>query len=206
MSHFNYDAMVNSRWPWPLPPLGREEARRAAARLVRHFGKRELAGGHCDVPWSLTRRNKARTVWTSARPTMNHCRGWARLVHDISHLVFTYRHPTFRPHDGGHAQLEAEIQDYVLTKGWLAGTLKPPQPKRLTTDQKRSNKLARCEQSLKRWDAKLRRAQNAVRKLRARQKVLTAVLQRGTVADDPGHCGLLQEPVLQSTAGADNGK
>ena len=58
---------------------------------------------------------------------------------------------------------------------WVAQRLhryaSPPQPKtRPTAAQRRSEALARTEAAIARWEAKQRRAVNALKKLRARQR------------------------------------
>jgi hypothetical protein len=146
-----YDA-VNKAWPDTLPAITREEARRAAKRLFRHFAKR-------DTRW-------LRRCWVSAKPTTSHLRGWHRLVHDISHRIHSLHLPHFLDHGGAHADLERKMVEYVLSKGWLAGTLKP----KVTPPRKPgpADKLAAHREALKRWETKRKRAETAIKKLRLR--------------------------------------
>ena len=53
-------------------------------------------------------------------------RGWRRLTHDVSHMVYSYRYPKVKfNHSHKQAELELEIIKFVISKGWLNGTLKP---------------------------------------------------------------------------------
>jgi hypothetical protein len=99
-------------------------------------------------------------VWISTKPTTGHHKGWGRLIHDVSHIVFARRHPSFRPHDGGHAALEREVAEYVVAKGWLE-----PKPAKPEPDQ-RSIRYARVCERLKKWESKAKRAETAIKKLR----------------------------------------
>lgn len=158
--------------PAELPAISRTEAERAARKLHRHFGSPELGG-----PLAVRSRfsGKARRCWISPQATAGHFKGWGRLIHDVSHTIFRRRHPGWRPHDGGHAALEAEIAAYVSGSGWLTGTLKAIQSPLQTTAEKRADKLARIETRLKSWTTKAKRADTAIKKLkRQRTRLLKA--------------------------------
>lgn len=109
-------APVAAALPAVLPPITRAEATRANRKLTRHFGRRAL--GSPNQLWNVA-PIRTRRCWVSPRPTTGHLRGWGRLIHDVAHIVFRHRHPSFRPHAGGHAQLEREVAEYVVAKGWL---------------------------------------------------------------------------------------
>jgi hypothetical protein len=114
-------APVAATLPQTLPPIDRRASVKYAKKLVRHFGRIGLGSPnqrwHADLArWGWT---KGRRVWISSKPTTDHYKGWGRLIHDVSHLVFRYRHPSFKPHDGGHATLEREMAEYAVAKGWL---------------------------------------------------------------------------------------
>lgn len=161
-------APVAAQLPDTLPPLTRVAAGDYARRLLRRFGRVEDgAVGHMlhPVTWP---RTLGRTCWASVKPTQrsDHFKGWGRLIHDISHLVFRARHPSFRPHDGGHARLEREVAAYVAGAGWL--TPKAPVVRHATAE----DKLAILDASVKRWTTKARRAATALAKLRRRKASL----------------------------------
>ncbi len=162
-----YDSVAGAL-PAQLPPLNRKDSVRYATRLVKRFGKLGLGSPNQIRPASLSdwRCQGGRRVWISTKPTpaTDHDKGWGRLIHDCSHLVFQKRHPTFRPHDGGHAALEREIAEYVARKGWLA-----PRPERKVANDPLARKQERHQRLLVRlenWERKERRAQTAIRKIR----------------------------------------
>lgn len=170
---------VENTLPSILPSITRQEAERAHNRLVRHFGRKELGSAH---QLSDVRPYPVRICWISKQSTSatNHFKGWGRLIHDTSHHVFRRRHPTFRPHDGGHAVLELEMAAYVVAKGWLDGILRPSEKPKPNTAQRRRVRLLQIENNLARWASKLRRAENALRKLK-RQKatLMRAIIKEG---------------------------
>lgn len=153
-------APVAASLPDRLPPISRLEAERAARGICRAFGKVALGGPSQLYPVRFT--GTARRCWISPHETTGHYKGWGRLIHDLSHRIFERRHPTFRPHDGGHATLEREIAEYVVRAGWLDGRLKSKQKPKPDVRAVRYQRV--CER-LDRWQAKLRRAQTAIRKL-----------------------------------------
>lgn len=169
---------VAAQLPDTLPALTRAAAGDYARRLLRRFGKVE--DGAVDAMTHPVTWNRAlgRTCWASTKPTQrsNHFKGWGRLIHDISHLVFRARHPSFRPHDGGHARLEREVAAYVAGTGWL--TPKAPVVRKATTD----DKLAALDASVKRWTTKARRAATALAKLRRRRASLLRRVATPTTA------------------------
>lgn len=163
---------VANTWPAVLPPITRAEAERAGRRLFRHFGGTALGSPAMNGP---ARFRRVRTCWISRAITRGHFRGWGRLAHDVSHDIFEARHPSFRPHDGGHATLEREIAEYIVAQGWLAGALKSAAPVKPSLDDKRAKRLAQTEAALERWERKRRRAENAIKKLKRRQRVLLRI-------------------------------
>lgn len=148
--------------PAQLPALDRKTGLRYATALVKHFGRMGLGSPNQQGPAALWQWqwHGGRRVWVSPRPTSGHHKGWGRLIHDVSHLVFAKRHPSFGPHDGGHATLEAEMAAYVVAKGWLA------ERKKLVPVARSVVHHERAKRNLARWETKLKRATNAIRKLR----------------------------------------
>jgi hypothetical protein len=74
-------------------------------------------------------------------------------------MVYRYRHPGQRPHGHGESQIEEAIAVFVYADvDWLKGTLKA-QPKAKSDPQKV------LELRLEKWQAKLSRAENAIRKI-----------------------------------------
>lgn len=155
---------VGNALPATLPPLTRKAAMTFAQHLTKRFGKLGLGSPNQLRPASLSswRIFEGRRCWASPKPTAgtNHFKGWGRLIHDVSHLVFQARHPSFSPHAGGHATLEREMAEYVVAKGWLE--VKPPKP----TPDKKVARYESAQVRLKKWESRLKRCNTAIRKLR----------------------------------------
>jgi hypothetical protein len=148
---------VNSAWPEAIPPITRDEAERAMRKLARHFKIR-------------TYRSRPRRCWVAVSPPYHILRrGWRRLVHDLSHEWFRQVYPRKHPHDPLHARYEAEMTAYVLAAGWLDGTLRPA-PKEKPSRDLVAERAARIEARVKAWETKKKRAETALRKLRAKQR------------------------------------
>lgn len=192
-----YAAVNESR---EYPPLSRARAHECATALLRVFGDPAEAAmrGTQEEPrparrsdlariyQKWTRGNDGRRCWSSMTASSGVYYGWGRLIHDVSHMIHKYRHPTHRPHEHGHAQIEAEVLAYVERVGWLTPVIaatfsqsvndpiKPvvvadptdPAPEDEAQD-KRGAKLDALLARMERWERKERRAANALRKLRA---------------------------------------
>lgn len=179
-------APVEHALPPLCPAITRAEAEIASQRLLKAFGKcnTDRPAQYRDATWN----RPARRCWLSSVPTRGDSprKGWPRLIHDIGHIVFAARCPRSRPHGDGHAALEAEIASYVVQMGWLTGSLKPKAAAKPTGNDKpkAAAKLTRKQ----RWEAKLRRIENAIRKARRQRKALerralTAEKTSATVAE-----------------------
>lgn len=142
----DYEA-VNTIWPAETPPCTREEAARAARKLMRHFA-------HVKSRW-------CRRCWVRLKPPYNDLsRGWPRLVHDVSHRVHRLAQSwTVKDHSRTHAEIELEIARYVIDQGWLKGTLRSaPKP------AAKRDRAAHARAMVKRWEARQKRAKTALAK------------------------------------------
>jgi hypothetical protein len=148
-------------WPQgPLPPLTGPEAASAAKRLYRLILKRPVNAIR------LTSGNR-RTYARQGALYVNPDQGWRDFVHDLSHYLHGKKHPSETGHGWHHARIEKEMIDYVVRSGWLDGKLKrAPKPKPNKVDQRYQQTL----DGIARWETKLKRAQTALKKLRARRK------------------------------------
>lgn len=160
---------VNELWIAVAPPaITAHEAERAARALYRKFGRK----GEYPLQRATAKFRELRRVWVTKSNTLDGSRGWPRLVHDIAHRIHDARYRgSRRPHDPLHAKFEYEIAEYVVNEtDWLRGTLAsaPMDPAKLS-----EKKLASVQASLKRWASKLRRAQNAIKKLERRRARLS---------------------------------
>lgn len=153
-------AAANALWPAEIPPITRIEAERAVRRLYAHFvGRRRR------------KTIRVRRVWIALKaPTNGLSRGWRRLVHDISHRVFSMKNPGATDHGGYHARFEAEMIRYVLAQGWLSGSLRPKvvaiEPPSVA--EKTEKRIERVQAAIARWETKRKRAETALKKLARR--------------------------------------
>lgn len=168
--------------PQVLPPITMRDAVRAYSRLVRAFGGTEhipvgvleARGGR---PIRSNYRSIGRRCWASTTPTSSHLKGWGRLIHDASHYVFECRHPSARPHDGGHAQLECQMAHYVAQHGLLERIATKPKPSKRKSYAER---IEHTRELMNRWERRAKRASTAIRKLRRRMRALERASQRVT--------------------------
>jgi hypothetical protein len=155
-----YDT-VNAQWPDVIPALTGAEAMAAAKRLYRI-----AMGKPLRLPMKLT--SGRRYTWPRqgvlhVNPDGHHFGGWRDLVHDISHWCHRRLYPKARPHDPRHAFLEKTLISEVVKRGWLDGKLKRPERPKPSLQEIRYRRIVK---RLTAWEAKLRRAETAVKKLR----------------------------------------
>lgn len=171
---------VNNAWGGILlPPVTTKQCAPYFAKLVEKFGRSPDRIGRPSLPgWA----RRGRRVWASPKPqdTSKHRNGgrngFPRMVHDASHHVFEWLHPTLLTHSHRHADLECEMIAYVLRKGWHLPPAPKPAPAKLTPTQERYVRLDRARASIKRWQSKQKRAETALRKLNARVRGLERAL------------------------------
>lgn len=152
---------VNATWPKDLPALTAGEAERAARRLYR-FVLRKTYVGRVHV----SSGNRYSAVRYGSM-TVNPSRGWKDLVHELSHSL----RPDL-PHSGDHARLEIRMAKEVLRRGWLSGSLKDEPEAPAAPADKRRKRLEQLLSGVVRWERKLSRAQNALKKLRSKLRRL----------------------------------
>jgi hypothetical protein len=175
-AHVTYDD-VNGAWGAAiLPAITKAEVVPLAAKLFAKFAK------HPDIDPIYLRMpswfRRGRRCWANTKPqdTKRYANGGhnglGRMIHDCSHYLFEVMHPQKLTHSHVHAALELKMIQYAMRKGWHVPKPKPePKPKPSKTEA-RALKLQRTEASIARFEAKLRRAENALRKLRRRKAAL----------------------------------
>lgn len=153
---------VNGEWPCAsndLPALTFKEGVTATKRLYRLAMKRR-----CKWKFVQTSGRRYGGMDRSFTWFINPERGWWILVHNLSHHLSYRLHPGKKPHSSQHAFLERTLIRHVVTSGWLDGKLKRPEPVKVPKDV-RAMRAARVAAGIKRWAAKKRRAETALRKL-----------------------------------------
>ena len=179
---------VNAMWPDPVPVPTSQEAISGVKRLLRRAHRLAVEDGavpsfaklrHYRFRATSGRRRSwpRRGVW-AVNP--NECRrGWAEIVHSVSHWARMHYWPQADGHGALHAWLENELARYAVSN-LIDGQLRRPEKVKAKPDpvQVRS---AHVDESIKKWEAKLRRAENALRKLRRK---------RSYYERRPGHTGV----------------
>src|SRR5262245_57939460 len=157
---------VNGAWPENLPVPTGAEAIAGVRLLYRKFLGRPFRG-----PFKLTsgRRHtwpRRGVYYVNPNDVRDHGGGWRAIAHAVGHLVYARMFPRARGHGPGHAHLEKQIIEHIVTSGWLDGKLRrasrPAKPK---PDPKQV-RFARATANLQRWESKQRRATTAIKKLK----------------------------------------
>lgn len=158
---------VNGAWPEQLPELTPIEAIRAARRLYR-FVKGRTFPAHNVRLTSGRRYTWIRRSVMFVNPNGHENgsrRGWESLVHDLSHCLAQHLN-----HGGEHARLELRMIKEVIRRGWLDGRLRDKPKVDKPKADPRAVKYARVLASIERWEKKLTRANNALKKLNRQAK------------------------------------
>jgi hypothetical protein len=166
---------VNDIWMphFPLRTLTREEGGKIAQHLLAKFWPKEIPTGY-QPRWA----RRSRRCWASTKRTASNLdSGIRRIVHDIGHVINDEGTAgKKKTHWHGHATLELEMAQWVISKGWH----KPKQPKakpaKPAPHELRAQKLDATRAKIKRWQTKAKRAATALRKLRARERGLERAL------------------------------
>lgn len=188
---------VNAVWPTPYPVPTPKEAITGAKRLIRFAHRLAIQDGAVPKFATLRRRTFKITsgnryteirsgVWYVNPNQSNHW-GWHQIVHGVSHWAQRHYWPQADGHGALHAWLENELADYAV-KNFLNGKLVRPAAVKSPVDVK-SVRAARVVTRIKQWEAKKRRAETALRKLRKQERYYGRVV---------GHTGV---PSARADAG-----
>lgn len=155
-------ARANAAWPKPSPQLTEASAINAARRLWK-WGM----GEKLRYPIEITSGN--RYTWIrSGKLCVNPEKGWHDLIHDLSHLIWRRANvgEEIRPHEKGHAKLELRMVKEVVKRGWLNPEPPKEEAPKPTKQDVQSERYERINARIQAWEAKERRAKNAIKKLR----------------------------------------
>lgn len=181
---------LSEMWPDPMPVPTPQEAIAGTRRLIRRAfalaaedGREGFMGYGAYIKrtrFKITSGNRFtyprnRTWYVNPNdPHHGGGGGWGEIVHAVSHWAQRRWWPNEDPHAPRHVYLETELAKYAV-ENFLAGQLaRPEKPK----PDAKAVRAARVVARLKAWEAKRKRADNAIRKLRrqARYYGLDAVL------------------------------
>lgn len=180
----NY-AKVNETWPDDLKTPTHTEAVTGAKRLIRLAYRMAKEDGVFSLSY---RPGKRKFVLTSGRrytfprrgvwyvnPQGHHFGGWRDIVHDISHWAHQRFWPSEKGHAPRHVWIEKVMTDYAV-KHFLNGKLVRPKKEKPPVDPIAQRliindlRTARVTAAIEQWEAKKRRAENAIRKLHRKQR------------------------------------
>lgn len=168
---------VNAVWPEgtregrDLKPTP-QEAMSAARRLWRLAMKRPWRGKVELTTGNRYTRIRRGVLYVNP----DHCgMGWHQLIHSLSHRCAFRLYPGKKPHSPQHAFLEREMIAHVVRSGWLDGKLRRPEKPAPQVVDVRQQRQQRVLDRIAKWEAKRKRAETALRKLR-RQRAYYARL------------------------------
>jgi len=165
---------VNGSWPADADtkkPISPALAKRAFKVLYRHrfhkpwkFPVQAVKGAHRRTWAGYVKLPKHIEKWGMiVAPDA----GWHNFVHDLSHWIHRKQYPNQDAHRASsHAAVEKDLIEQVVNRGWLQA--KEPQRRPRAAKPKPTPaqaKLQRIEASIARWEAKQRRAANALKRL-----------------------------------------
>lgn len=97
--------------------------------------------------------------------------GWHEIVHSMSHYCANRLYSRkVRGHSSQHAFLEKQMIDKVVSSGWLTGALKRPERPAKPRADVREVRAARVVARIKKWQARRKRAETELRKLRQKAR------------------------------------
>lgn len=159
-----YKEKTNAEWPKSLPKLTAVEAERAGKRLFRMAFKKP-----CPYPVYVTSGRNGSYIRNRVL-RVNPSQGWKEFIHGLSHSFFSKLHPTIKPHSGSHAIFERDMIRHVIAQGWLGGALKPAVKEPKAKPDEKAKRYALVLAGIARWEAKAKRAKNALAKLQRRKR------------------------------------
>ena len=177
-----YDKYVNSEWEKVYSEIGQkglpipsdQEAITGSKRLYRKFmgrswkGKIKIVNGN---KYTKVRRREGVMYINPNRKSrygwhLGFSGGWEQIVHTLSHHIGYWKF------DEGHGTkqlwLEAKMTRYVLKNKFYLGALKSK--KKIVVKDPVVERAKSVERRNAKWETKLKRTQNALKKLRKQQR------------------------------------
>lgn len=167
MNRREWYGRTEETWPAEMPTLEFDEAVRATRKLYRF-----VRGQRCEWEFKQVTGNRSTWMHKSKVWSINLAGDWAHpgwkgLVHSLSHWLGG-------GHSKEHARMEARMIREVLKRGWLDGSLRTPARPEPTPRDRDALRLTQIAAGIVRWERKLKRAENALRKLARRRAYYAA--------------------------------
>lgn len=144
-----------------------------AQSYVRAMWKK--ATGRKLSRWKIRMGSGNRRTWVNRGVlTVNPDQGWHDLNHDFTHLI--ERRTTGEAHSDRHLELERIGAELIRKRFLTVG--KPPEKVAPTTQDLQQKRAVSVERRITLWEAKLRRSQNALVKLRKQKRYYDNVLSQ----------------------------
>ena len=188
---------VNAAWGGNVPTLTQAEHVKIARRMYRF-----IMGATWTGAVQITSGN--RYAWIRrgvliVNPTqpINGRRGD---VHLLSHKFDSLLNPDSAPHHSNHARIELSMVKEIVKRGYLTGALAPEAKPEKPAAAPKSVKYACTLRAIERWDAKYRRAANALKRLGRSLKAQERAMAKRSLgegsheADDPSEPGHPENP------------
>lgn len=138
-----------------------------AMSYVRAFWKAETGR---KFPWKIRIGSGNRNTWLASGVfTVNPDQGWHDINHDMSHFI--ERRVTGAAHSDSHLRRERNGAHLIVRR-----FLETEKPLKKEVIDKVAVRASRVDAGIKRWDAKLKRAANALKKLKRKKRYYDKVL------------------------------
>jgi hypothetical protein len=169
-----YERIVESIWK---NGSTREQRRNVhpnlAMNYIRAFWKQEVGS---KFRWKIRIGTGNRRTWLHRGVfTVNPAQGWHDINHDMSHFI--ERRKTGGAHTDAHVRLERNGATLIV-KRFLRDE---PYEETVKERDMQAERAGRVDANIKRWEAKLKRAANALKKLKQKKRYYDKVLaERGS--------------------------
>ena len=157
----DYDRLINRKWQAVDRNKIFDMPFEIAERFIRASWRKHMG---TKFPYAVRKTSGNRHTWVRCRVCyINTEKGWKDAVHSWSHWL-GYR-KGLKPHGDDHMKLEKELTIMAIDK--YVGVKPKPKPAQPSVVERRALSV---NARIKRWEAKCRRAENALKKLRNQKR------------------------------------
>ena len=164
----DYELVVERVWRKATSKQIRNVHPNLAKSFVRAMWKQEMGG---KLPWKLRIGSGNRRTWMNDFVfTVNPDQGWHDINHDMSHFI--ERRGSGGAHTDNQVRLEGAGARLIVRRFLRDEPYVDPKKGRDHV----ADRAVRVDAGIKRWDAKLKRAANALKKLKKKKRYYDNVL------------------------------